>query len=96
MIGIDRPTVLIVPRHIAPVRVPLDRAVVTFVADGHDVRRIEEEIEVAFMVSLVVGDRSVRLLPLPYQQLAAAVPLACVVIAKEDRPSERLPGGMLV
>lgn len=96
MVGIDRTTVLIVPWHIAAVRVPLDWAVVTFVADGHEIVRIEEEIEVALMVSLVMGDRSVRLLPLPYQQLAAAVPLACVVIAKEDRPSERLPGGMLV
>ena len=76
MVGIDRTTVLIVPWHIAAVRVPLDWAVVTFVADGHDVLWIEEEIEVALMVSLVMGDRSVWLLALPYQQLAAAVPLA--------------------
>lgn len=96
MIGIDRTTVLIVPRHIAPVRVPLDRAVVTFVADGHDVRRIEEEIEVALVVPLVMGDGSVRCLALPYQQLAAAVPLAGVVVAEEYPLAERLPGGMPV
>lgn len=96
MIGIDRPTILIVPRHIAPVRVPLDRAIVTFVAHGHDVLRIEEEVEVALVVSLVMGDRSVRFLPLPYQQLAAAVPLAGVVIAEENPLAERLPSGMLV
>lgn len=96
MIGIDWPTILIVPRHIAPVRVPLDRAIVTFVADGHEIVRIEEEIEVALVVSLVMRDWSVRFLALPYQQLAAAVPLAGVVVAEEYPLAERLPGGMFV
>ena len=96
MIGVDRTAVLIVPRHIAPVRMPLDRAIVTFVTHGHDVLRIEEEVEVALVVSLVMRDWSVRLLALPYQQLAAAVPLAGVVVAEEYPLAERLPGGMLV
>ncbi|GMB79304.1 hypothetical protein NN6n1_00860 [Shinella zoogloeoides] len=96
MIRIDRSAVLIVPLHIAKVRVPLDWAIVTFVAHGHDVLMVEEEIEVALVVPLVMGAGSVRCLALPYQQLAAAVPLAGVVIAEEYPLAERLPGGMPV
>ena len=82
--------------HIAANRMPLDRAIVAFVADGHEVGRVEEQSEVPLVVPLVMGDGSAWRLALADQQLSAAVPLAGVVIAKEYSLAERLPCRMLV
>jgi hypothetical protein len=59
---------------------PLDAAVMAFLAYCHEVLFIEEQRLIALVVLDVVGDWSVRLVALTYEGPTTAVPLAGVTI----------------
>lgn len=65
---------------IASVCMPLDAAIVAFLAYSHEVLFIEEQRLIAFVVLDVVDDWSIRLIALAYEGPTTAVPLADVAI----------------
>jgi hypothetical protein len=84
MIWIDGPAVFIVANDIAAVRRPLCPVVVTFLADRHQVLRVEEESHVPFVVPPMVDDWAVWCRRFAYEEPPAARPLAYPVVSVED------------
>ncbi|MBA8822309.1 hypothetical protein BRY73_02880 [Ochrobactrum sp. P6BS-III] len=65
---------------IASVSEPLGLLVMALLAYGNDVLFIQEEIEIALVILLVVSHWSVVCVALAYEVLATSRPLACPVI----------------
>jgi hypothetical protein len=91
MLRIYWPTVFIVAGDVPAVRCPLSPVVVAFLANRHQVFRIEEECQVALMVPPMVDNRTVWCMRLAYEEPAAARPLACPIVSIEYALSEWAP-----
>jgi len=77
---INRSSILIMTTDIASVGEPLGLLVMALLAYGNDVLLIQEEIEIAFVILLMVSHWSVVCVALAYEVLAASRPLACPVV----------------
>lgn len=69
---IDRPACLIAADRIASCFLALDEGVVAGLAHRFNVTQVEEQGEVTLMRLLVVGDSSPRVMPVAFQDDAAA------------------------
>jgi hypothetical protein len=84
MIRIYGPAIFIVAADISAVRCPLSPVVVAFLANGHQVLRVEEESHVPFVVPPMVDDWAVWCRRFAYEEPAAAGPLTYPVVPVED------------
>jgi hypothetical protein len=66
---------------VASVSEPLGLLVMALLAYGNDILLIQEEIEIAFVILLMVSHWSVVCVALAYEVLATSRPLACPVVS---------------
>lgn len=83
---VDRPAVDTGPDNVSSRLFTLDQRIVIALAHRLDVREIEEQLRVALMLDLVVGNGSARVMPVT-QDDDAPTPLAGVVVSKESLPA---------